>query len=74
MREYGVNLYQINDVVDADCIIMAVAHNEFKKLTTEDIKRMYRNDIKDEEKVFVDVKGVFSVSSLAESGMRWWRL
>ena len=73
-KEYGVNLTAFADVKDADCIIVAVAHNEFKELSLGDIKKLYRSDISDEEKVLVDVKGLYSVPELNKSGLSWWRL
>lgn len=72
-REYGVELAEISDVHEVDCIIVAVAHDEFKKLGIDELKKLYRMS-KDEEKVFLDVKGLYKVSDLIESGMRYWRL
>ena len=72
-REYGVSLTKIEDVKDADCIIVAVAHEEFKKLSLKEIKQMYRN-CPDSEKVLIDVKGLYAVKDLKESGIHWWRL
>lgn len=73
MREYGVSLTKLEDAKDADCVIVAVAHNEFKKLSLKDIKAMYK-DGDDKEKVLIDVKGLYKVSDLKASGMRFWRL
>lgn len=73
MREYGVTLTKIENVSDADCVIVAVAHDEFKALSLNEIRKMYR-DTKDNEKVFIDVKGLFNLNELKESGMNWWRL
>lgn len=73
MHEYGVTLTKLEDVSDADCVIVAVAHNEFKALSLADIKRLFRNSV-DAEKVLIDVKGLYKVSELNESGMRYWRL
>ena len=52
---------------------MAVAHNEFKALSLEDIKKLYRV-CPDEEKVLLDVKGLYKVADLNTSGMKFWRL
>ncbi len=71
--EYGVKLSNIDEITDADCIIIAVAHNEFKQLSLSDIKAMYANK-DDSEKVLLDVKALFNLSELNESGMRYWRL
>ena len=73
MREYGVNLTKYEDVTDADCVIVAVVHNEFKALSLMDIKKLYK-DCADDEKVLIDVKGLYKVEELKASGMQWWRL
>lgn len=73
MVEYGVKLTKLEEVSDADCIIVAVAHNEFKELGIKNIKAFYRC-IPDEEKVLLDVKGMYSIEELKESKIRWWRL
>ena len=73
MREYGVSLTKLEDVKDADCIIVAVAHNEFKALVLEDIKALFRQ-CPDSEKVLLDVKGLYKIDDLKASGIRYWRL
>lgn len=73
MTEYGVKLTRLEDVSEADCIIAAVAHNEFRDLSISDIKTLYRC-APDEEKVLLDVKGMYSTTELKASKMRWWRL
>lgn len=73
MREYRVELTPLHEVKDADCVIVAVAHNEFKALRLDDIKKLYRVSA-DSEKVLIDVKGIYSVKDLKNSGMDYWRL
>lgn len=73
MREYGVELTPLHEVKDADCVIVAVAHNEFKALRLDDIKKLYRVSA-DNEKVLVDVKGIYTMRDLKNSGMDYWRL
>lgn len=72
MHEYGVELTDYEDVCDADCVIVAVAHNKFREMGLEQIKKLYRDS--DDEKVLIDVKGIFAVNQLKNSGMKWWRL
>ena len=74
MHEYGVELTKLEDVHDADCVIVAVAHNEFKELNLDDIKKLYRTDVADNEKVLIDVKGLYKIEDLKASGIQWWRL
>lgn len=73
MNEYGITLTKLEDVKDADCVIVAVAHNEFKAMSLENIKAMFKSG-PDNEKVLIDVKGLYSVSELDKSGMKYWRL
>lgn len=72
-NEYGVTLTKLEDVKDADCVIVAVAHNEFKALSIDDIKDMFKPG-PDNEKVLIDVKGLYSVDDLEKSKMKYWRL
>ncbi len=72
--EYGVELTKLEDVHDADCVIVAVAHNEFRALSLDDIKKLYRTDAEDDEKVIIDVKGLYNINDLKSSGLQWWRL
>ena len=71
IREYGVKLTKLEDIKNADCVIVAVAHNEFKAMSLEDIKKLFKPN---EEKVLIDVKGLYKVSDLNASSMKWWRL
>lgn len=72
-KEYGVTLTNIDDVNDADCIIVAVAHNEFKKLGLGNISKLFGKKEKSNN-VLIDVKGLYSVEELNESDLVWWRL
>ncbi len=73
MHEYGVTLTKLDDVSEADCIIVAVAHNEFKNIEINNIKALYKN-VPDSDKVLIDVKGIYSVNELKKSGLNYWRL
>lgn len=73
MREYGVTLKSMEEANNADCVIVAVAHNEFKTMSLDDIKKLFMA-CNDNEKVLIDVKGLYKVADLNASGMKWWRL
>lgn len=73
MREYGVVLASMEDVHDADCIIVAVAHDVFRAIGLEEMKGLFRA-VPDDEKVLLDVKGLYRVEELKASDMRYWRL
>ena len=72
-REYGVELVSISDVKEADCLIFAVAHDPFKKFTWADIDRLY-GDFLPEEKILMDVKGIFDRAEADAKGYSYWRL
>ena len=73
-KEYGVDLIPFEDVKDADCIIVAVGHNDYRSLSTMQLKELFRADAADDEKVLLDVKGLYRMDELKASGMRFWRL
>lgn len=73
LTEYGITLKKIDEITDADCVIVAVSHDEFKNLKVPELKRLYKKS-PDGEKVLIDVKGNYSIEDLKESGMKWWRL
>jgi len=70
MHEYGVELKTMKDAKDADCIIVAVAHDEFKAMTLADIKALFK-DGSDEQKVILNVNGFYRIADLESSEMRW---
>ena len=73
MHEYGVTLTDLKDAKEADCIIVAVGHNEFKAMSLAQMKGMFK-DGADDEKILIDVKGLYSIADLKASGMKYWRL
>lgn len=73
MIEYGVTLTKLDEIEDADCVIVAVAHKEFKTLGLQKVKQLYKR-VKDQEKVLIDVKGLYTIEELKNSGIKWWRL
>lgn len=71
--EYNIELRTMEEAKDADCVILAVAHNEFKQLGLDKLSEMFK-DVPQNEKVLIDVKGVYKVEELITSGMTFWRL
>lgn len=73
VREYGVTLTKLENVSNADCVIVAVAHNEFKAISLENIKKLFK-ECSDNKKVLLDVKGIYQIPELKSSGVSYWRL
>ena len=45
-HEYGVEMKNLDEVAGVDCIIVAVAHNDFKVISIDDIKKTVQNRTK----------------------------
>lgn len=68
---YGVDLVGMDEVRDVDCLIVAVAHRQFREMGSDEVKTLFA-DVPDERKVLVDVKSVLPRADFA--GYRYWRL
>ena len=73
-HEYGVDLVPFNEIPKADCVIVAVGHNEYRSMSTMQLKQLFKADLPDEEKVLIDVKSLYRKDELEASEMRYWRL
>lgn len=73
MREYGVELAEAGEISDADCVIIAVAHNEFKAMPLSEIDKIFK-DTENKNKVLVDVKSMVDKKAAQDAGYRYWRL
>ena len=71
-REYGIDLVDLEEVKNCDCVIIAVAHNEYKELGLAGISKLFACD--ERPKILLDVKGIIPKEELEESGLVWWRL
>lgn len=73
MRQYGIKLSTLEDLHDLDCLVIAVAHEQFRSLDLNFAKSLFRAS-EDSKKVLIDVKSIFRIEELRASGMRFWRL
>ncbi len=73
MEEYGVTLTELKDVKNADCVILAVAHNEFKMFGIDNIDKLFRS-MENSEKVIIDVKGILDKKLVESLKYNYWRL
>ncbi len=71
--EYGIKLAPMSELTNADCLVFAVAHNEFANLSKEQIGSMFYSGSND-GKVIVDVKSMLDKAALLQEGYRYWRL
>lgn len=73
-HEYGVELIPYDELPKADCVIVAVGHKEYRSMSTMQLKKLFKDNLADEEKVLIDVKSLYRMDELKASGMRFWRL
>ncbi len=73
-HEYGVDLVAWNNIPKADCVIVAVGHNEYRSMSMMQLKQLFKTELTDNEKVLIDVKSLYRMDELKASGMRFWRL
>ena len=73
-QEYGIELTAWENVPKADCIIIAVGHNEYRNLSVMQLKELFKDELGDKEKVLIDVKSLYRIDELKASGLRFWRL
>lgn len=72
-HEYGIELIDLKDVKDADCLVLAVAHDIFKQMSWKDIDNLYGN-FENKEKVLIDVKSILDRKDVEKIGYSYWRL
>lgn len=70
---YGITLTPLDEVKNADCLIFAVAHEEFMRLSWEEIDRMFAS-LPNDEKVIIDVKSILNKAEAEKKGYQLWRL
>ena len=71
---YGVDLVFGEDLPLADCVIVAVGHKEYRSMSMMQLKKLFKPELSDSEKVLIDVKSLYRKDELDASGMRYWRL
>lgn len=69
-RLYGIEFADISAIRNADAVILAVAHDEFKKFTIDDIGAFFGEG----RKVLLDIKGLLDRKEYENAGYIYWRL
>lgn len=69
---YGISFGTLDDVRNMDAVIIAVAHDEFKKLGKADINKFYNTG--NAKKVLVDIKGLLDKEEYLTEDYHYWRL
>ena len=73
-QEYNVDLVPFDKLPKADCVIVAVGHNEFRSMSMMKMQELFKTDSPEESRVLIDVKSLYRMDELKASGMKFWRL
>lgn len=71
-RLYGIEFVPMTEIKDCDAVILAVAHESYKKLEMKDIDALYAS--KNQAKVLTDLKGILDKKAYQDAGYIYWRL
>lgn len=71
-RLYGIEFVPMTEIKDCDAVILAVAHESYKKLEMKDIDALYAS--KNQAKVLTDLKGILDKQAYQDAGYIYWRL
>lgn len=69
-RLYGIEFVAEDEIKNMDAIILAVAHEQFKNISIDDLSGLYSAG----EKVLVDIKGILDRKTCENAGFTYWRL
>lgn len=68
---YDIKISDLEDLNNLDCLIIAVAHQEFKEMGISEFSKMFKNN---ETKILVDIKGIKEKKAFLNEGYLYWRL
>ncbi len=68
-RLYGVEFAGMDAFQNLDALILAVAHDEFKRLPKDTFDKMFKG-----KKVLIDIKGILNRQEYEDNGYLYWRL
>lgn len=73
-KEFSMELTNLEDVQNADCLIFLVAHRQFQELRPMDFARMLKPQDPQTEHVIIDIKNIFKRKDIEEKGYSYWSL
>ena len=71
-RLYGIEFVPMSEIKDCDAVVLAVAHESYKKLEMKDIDALFA--AKNQTKVLTDLKGILDKKTYQDAGYIYWRL
>jgi len=68
IEENNLSVIKMDDIKDMDCIVFAVAHNEFSVIDVEKLKKMYK---KDGKRILIDIKNLYKREEVEKEFVVW---
>ena len=72
-EQYGIELVQLEQIKEVDAVVLAVAHEQYKRMSRAELDRFFINTANG-NKVIIDVKGLLNRKEYEDDGYRYWRL
>jgi UDP-N-acetyl-D-galactosamine dehydrogenase len=73
-KELDIELVDLKNVRNADCLVFLVAHQQFKDLRPEDLAGMFKQQELQAQHVVIDIKSIFEQKTIEEKGYCYWSL
>ena len=73
-HEFGIDLVDMEEVREADCLIFLVAHKQFKELQMAEIDALYNQKLDNNQRVIIDVKSIFEANAFKSKDYIYWNL
>ncbi|RXZ79880.1 nucleotide sugar dehydrogenase [Paenibacillaceae bacterium] len=70
-EEYGIELVERSDLRDLNVLVVAVPHDEYRKLNVADFDQLYAPNHK---KLMFDVTGIYNKTDFENNGYYYWSL
>lgn len=68
-HEYGIEMSPKEALPKADVLIVAVGHDEFRKMSSQELKSIMAEDA-----LLVDMKHIYKQQDIENAGMKYWSL
>lgn len=70
----NIGLVDFNDLPKANCVVVAVGHDEYRSLSVMQLSDLFDEDLDNSNKILFDVKSLYRLDELKASGLNYWRL
>lgn len=72
-EEYNIELINFDDIKDVDCIVLAVAHKDYKELNINNLDKLF-NKAENNNKILIDIKGILNKEEIKDLDYNYWSL